>query len=414
MKEEDMTEEDRTVRILRTIPDEPPAPSTIDVARTMADGRRRRRVRRWSGGVALAAVTAVAAGGGTVAVAALRDEAPAPVPSPTATATTPATVAAAPAPLPAGCTVTMLPSGGIRQALVTSGDPSGHYLAGRVYPAAGVHTVLWKDGVLQPRPPMPGADASFDDINSSGVAVGTSFAGDRQQAYVSAGNVMTRLRGGRAVAAAINDAGRIVGTLGDPVFGGVPVLWPSSGAGPVRLALPAGYPFGAAKAIDEDGTVVGLVAKKAREGTGYLWRADGTGRPMPLPTVEGQKASYFWPESISKGWIFGRAVRDSHDGGVRTFASYRYSLATNKYEKLPVQLAPPALGAENGWILGATNDYRPVIIAGSRVVRLPRYNQMKEYEVTALSADGKVAAGYTTDTTDTEGVANRPIVWSCH
>ncbi|WP_250031333.1 hypothetical protein [Paractinoplanes maris] len=402
-----MTEDDRAVRILRTMPDEPPLPSTVDLPRTMAEGRRRRRVRRWSGGVALAAVTAVAAGGGTVAVAALRDG-PAPVPTPTVTATSsPATVAAAPPPVPKDCRVTLLPSGGIKKALVTAGDPSGRYLAGRVYPPTGVHTVFWKDGVLQPVPPMPGADAGFRDINSSGVAVGSSYEGDVQYAYVLTDGAVTRLRGGPAAAGAINDKGVIAGTLGEPGLDGVPVRWKSARATPTKLKLPAGYTTGNADVIGEDGTIVGSVHRKNSEGTAYLWLPDGSGRLLPRPGP----ADFFWADSISNGWLFGRAVDDADDGSTRDFTSYRYSIATGKFVRLATELSPTALGAENGWVAGTSTG--PVVIAGRTVVKLPAYKGMKDYMVTAFSADGKTAAGYTHDSSETEAAANRPLRWTC-
>ena len=324
-------------------------------------------------------------------------------------------MAAAPVPRPTRCAVTLLPTEGIRKALVTAGDPSGRHLAGRVYPEpGGVRTVLWKDGVLQARPAMPGADASYDDINSAGVAVGTSFdAAGHEQAYVSAGGAAVRMPGGRASAAAINDAGVVVGTLGAPVFGGVPARWPSATAAPQRLPLPPGFRGGDALAVGEDGTVVGAVYREQMERTGMLWLADGTNRLMPLPTVDGRRATYFWPESIGDGWVLGRAVRDSADGSRRSFVSYRYRIATGTYERLPVALGPPALGARNGWVLGTTGDHRPVVVAGPAVVRLPAYRAMKEYVVSSFSADGRVAAGYTADTTADEGVANRPLRWTC-
>ncbi|XVU27637.1 hypothetical protein ACQPZJ_11560 [Actinoplanes sp. CA-054009] len=403
-----MSDDDRAVRILRTIPDEPPSPSQIDIPRTMAEGRRRRRARRWSGGVALAAVTAVAAGGGTVAAAAMRGDTPGPVPpSPTVTVST---SAAAVAPALPVCTVKLLPTGTIKKAVVSAGDPSGHYLTGRVYPAKGqVRTVIWKDGTLQSRPSMPGADGTWEDINSAGVAVGTSFKGEEERSYVSTGATVTPLRGGRSTAHAIGEDGRIAGTLGDP-YEGTPAVWPSATAEPVPLPLPPGFRTGEAKAIDDDGTVVGTVAKASGEGTGYLWRPDGSGRLMPLPT----KATLFWPESVSNGWIYGSAVHDEQKSGSRTFASYRYNIASGQYQPLPIDLGPFAAGAANGWVLTTTNGFRPVLVVGQEVVPLPRYNKMSEYVTSALSADGRVAAGYTTDTTSTEAVANRPLMWTCH
>ncbi|MCY1137123.1 hypothetical protein OWR29_03870 [Actinoplanes sp. Pm04-4] len=395
-----MTEDDPAVRILRTMPDEPPLPSTVDVERTMAEGRRRRRTRRWSGGVALVAVTAVAAGGGTLATAALRDE-PAPVkPVP------PVTVASkAPAPVPKNCKVTLLPSGGIKKALVTAGDPTGRYFAGRVYPPSGVHTVLWKDGVLQPVPKMPGDDAGFRAINSSGVAVGSSFEGDQQYGYVLEGGTVTRLKGGPGAPSAIDDSGLIVGSLGDPSMEGTPVKWASSRATPEKLKLPSGYPHADANLIGEDGTIVGAVYQGVGEGTTYLWRPDGTGRLLPRP----KGADYFWTDTISNGWLYGRAVYDSDR--TRDFTSYRYSIATGKYEKLATELSPSAYGAENGWVAGVAVG--PVIIAGKKVVDLPRYQKMREYMITAYSADGKTAAGYSYDNTDSEVAANRPLKWTC-
>ncbi len=221
------------------------------------------------------------------------------------------------------------------------------------------------------------------------------------------------MAGGRAAAAAINDAGVIAGTLGAPFFGGVPVTWPSATAAPVKLPLPAGFTKGDGLAIGEDGTVVGRVYRKTGEGTGYLWLAGGATRLMPPPTVNGGKATYFWPESTSDGWVIGRAVLLGADGGSREFASYRYRISTGRYERLPAQLGPPAIGAENGWVLGVTGTDEPVLIAGAKVVKLPKCKGMKEYVVSSLSADGKVATGHTTDTTATEAVANRPLQWTC-
>ncbi|GID30703.1 hypothetical protein [Paractinoplanes brasiliensis] len=401
-----MTEDDRAVRILRTMADEPLAPSTVDVARTMHEGRRRRRARHWSGGVAVVAVTAVAAGGGTMAVAAMQDAPQPPV-------VTPTTVAAAPTPVPKNCRVTLLPSRGISKALVTAGDPTGRYLAGRVYPPGGVETVLWKDGKLLPAPPMPGADASWDDINSSGLAVGYSNdAKGRQSAYSSrAGG--TRLAGGRAVAVAINDAGVIAGTLAEPHFGGKPARWASDKASPEELPLPAGYIGGDATEIDEDGTIAGRIYRKAGEGHGYLWLPDGTGRLLSPPTVDGKKAAFFWPESIIEGVVYGRTVGDLKDGTVRPSAPFRYTIATGAFERLPGgDLGTPVLGAANGWALGTKGINDAVIAVGDKVVPLPRYQGMREYVVSAFSADGKVAGGYTTDMSD-EDVANRPLVWNC-
>ncbi|MBM2614809.1 hypothetical protein JIG36_04465 [Actinoplanes sp. LDG1-06] len=406
-----MSEDDRAVRILRTLPDEPPAPSTVDLARTITDGKRRRRTRQWSGGVAVAAVTAVAATGGALALR----ETPSPPPLiPPAASKAPVASKAA-VPVPTGCAVALLPTGGIKKALITASDPSGRYQAGRIYPGDDVRTVFWKDGVLQSTPSMPGADASYDDINSAGLAVGTSFEGEEQRAYATDRGTVKQLAGGRAAAAAVNDKGVIVGTLGAPFFDGVPARWASATARPEKLPLPDGYIGGDATVIDEDGTVAGRIYRKVGRLAGYLWRPDGTVSLLPVPPGN----DFFWPESISDGWVYGRAgqdtgVKNGRAGSAREFTSFKYDIAANKYERMPVNMGPPALGAENGRVLGVTEGYSPVIVAGSKIVDLPRYRNLKEYEVTGFSADGKVAVGYTTDTDRTEGVVNRPLRWTCH
>ncbi len=283
-----MTDDEHAVRLLESLREEPAGPSRVDVSRAMAEGRRRRGLRRWSGGVGLVAVTAIAAGGGTVAVQAM-DTGPRPHPSSSGAPATPiATTAAAPPPGPTSCTIKKLPTGGITKALVTAGDPSGHYIAGRVYPPGkGVHTVIWKDGQILKADVVPGSDADINDINAAGVGVGSGFdGGGHVHAYVLRNGAVTKLAGGPADAVAINDAGVIVGAVGQ-LYEGLPARWPSAGGAPVKLAMPTGATVGTAVGIDEDGTVIGTVGSPSTEGTGYLWLPDGTARPMPLPTVAG-------------------------------------------------------------------------------------------------------------------------------
>jgi hypothetical protein len=82
--------------------------------------------------------------GGTLAVSAIDGPRQVPVPrvvlTPAPTggigASAMPSSAAAPAIAPAGCTVSRLPTDGVRKAVVTGGDPSGRLLAGRLYRAS--------------------------------------------------------------------------------------------------------------------------------------------------------------------------------------------------------------------------------------------------------------------------------------
>jgi hypothetical protein len=313
--------------------------------------------------------------------------------------------------VPSGCTVTRLPTGSARKAVLTAGDASGRYLAGRTY-GTSAGPIIWADGKIVARPRMPGEDAGIAGINGSGVAVGSAFIGERQQAYVYRDGRVSELDGQHTAPLAINDAGVIVGAIGE-VLHEAPVRWDSADAKATRLPMPAGMISGRADAIAADGTVVGRIATdSSKTESGYLWLPDGTGRAMEPPEIEGGPADYFWPDSISNGWVAGRAVDDRADGS-RSFTALRYRIADGVYQKLPENVFPNLI-AENGWIAGgpAERDEPPIITAGSEVVRLPRYRTAKEYQISTFSADGRRLGGYTTDM-DGEQVGNEPLLWTC-
>ncbi|WP_433793991.1 hypothetical protein [Actinoplanes sp. CA-252034] len=410
MRDEDEMTDERAVRLLLPLREEPEGPSRIDVRRTMVEGHRRRALRRWSSGAALIALTSVAAGGGTLAATALHEEPPAPRPVVTATAAATPSRAAAPA-VPTGCTVVRLPTDDARKGVLTAGDPTGRYHAGRTYGPAK-SPIIWKDGKILARPRLIGEDPGISDINSSGVAVGSAFIGERQQGYVYRDGRVTELDGQHTTPLAINDAGVVVGAIGE-VLKESPVRWDSPTAKATRLPMPAGMTSGRADGVDEDGTVVGRIAAASREiESGYLWLPDGTGRVMEMPEIEGGPADYFWPESISDGWVAGRAVDDRADGS-RYFTALRYRIADGVYETLPENVFPNLIAA-NGLIAGgpAARDRPPLITAGAEVVELPRYRTAKEYEITTFSADGRRLGGYTTDS-DGGQVGTEPLLWTC-
>ncbi|MGA5303187.1 hypothetical protein ACPCHT_24880 [Nucisporomicrobium flavum] len=394
--------------LLRPLAGEPAGQPRIDVSRAMAQGRRRRLTRWWASGTAIVALTATTAAGGTLAFSAVGR--PGTAPRPVATPA-PSITAAAPLERPKDCTVTRLPTGGVEKALVTGGDPSGHWVVGRTYPAGkddgSRPLVIWKDGKIADTVRIGGQDQSFEDINKRGNAVGYTFEpGVRPYAY-SNGKV-TPIPGGEAVAQAINDDGVVVGSLG-PIYEGLPVRWSSITAQPEKLPVPRGTESGAAIDIDEDGTILGTVSPKGKEGSGYLWLPDGTHRAMPLPKIDGKKATMFWPASIRNGWVVGRSVVDTEQE--RRFEFFRFRIATGRYERLPDDSGMPDRVAANGWIIGTAR--RPVITSdGNVTTELPGYRKAKgrqDYLISSFSDDGRTAAGYSSG----EGVSNHPLLWEC-
>ena len=399
-------ENDGAQRLLEVLRGEPYGVPEYDVDRAMAEGRRRRRLRRWSVTAAVSAVTLVAAGGGTTVATALRDYDRRPQPLPSVAAPAPATQ-------PSGalsCTMSRLPTGDIKKALVTSGDPSGRYLAGRVYPPGErVRTIVWRDGKILSRAAMPGSDASIDDLNSAGVGVGTSYTGDLTKAYVFQDWKFTPLGGENPAATAINDAGVIVGSGGGELVR-YPLRWRSPGAAPEKLPLPRGATEGKASLVDEDGTVVGTVAEPADrgEGSGYLWLPDGTGRTMPLPKVHGRQATMFWPESIGGGMVAGQLVFD--DKTSRRFAAMTYDIGANSYRDLNAGLSSSILLAADGSVLSVTGS-APSIVSGRVTTDLP-IDEGREYQVRHFSRDGRSAAGYSVFSVGNK-TGNEPVRWRC-
>lgn len=135
----------------------------------------------------------------------------------------------------------------------------------------------------------------------------------------------------------------------------------------------------------------------------YLWLPDGTAAAMPLPEVDGVRASFIWPESVRDGWVAGRAGLVTAEE--TRFTPFRYRIATGAYERLPDSAGLPARVAANGWVLSAGPGVS--IVAGTRATKLPAYRGGGDYQMVSISDDGLVAGGHLT-----EG-ENQPLMWRC-
>jgi hypothetical protein len=412
-----MIDDEGAVRLLAPLREEPDPRTAIDVSRAMAEGLRRRRLRRWSSGVAALAVTTVTIGGGTLAVSALRDDPPEPAPSPTVTSTVAsAPTAAAPAGVTA-CTVTRLPTGQVKKAVATAGDPSGRWAAGRLYSTQGhpAKTVIWKDGAIHQQLAMPGADADVVDLTSTGTGIANGYdADDHEMAFLYDNGRFTRLPGTDVSARAINESGVIVGALGTAEQDPLPIRWTSASAAPARLPLPAGATLGSAADLAEDGTVVGVAGPGTNATTGYLWFPDGTGRYLPLPTMrDGKRATSFAPDAIRDGWVSGDAVLETKES--TSFTPMRYRIATGEYEMLPSGIGGASAISSEGWVAGE-GRYAGALAIGSKLVELPAYGAKSTapgavtYDIRAISADGRVVIGYKAG----DNLGNDPLRWTCN
>ncbi len=70
-----------------------------------------------------------------------------------------------------------LPDGYPKQTYAGSGDPTGRYIVGRSYAKDGRPRLAIWDGTQPTMVAMQGSDQGFNDITTSGVAVGSSFVG---------------------------------------------------------------------------------------------------------------------------------------------------------------------------------------------------------------------------------------------
>jgi uncharacterized membrane protein len=419
------------IDLLRSIEDEPPTPSTIDIDRAITSGRRRNQRRGW-GYAGVAVLTAVAVTG--VAVANARTPRTTPElaatkkPSAPPAYTIPGTPGwtAPAATLPSSCTIQRLPAGdNAPMALVSGGDPTGAYLVGRSYPKGGGYVAtVWHNGKAI-KVDLPGdMEESLRDANSSGTAVGWSYTGTSDAdtgpvPYAYVGGKILKLPGvQRGSADAVNEAGAIVGDdasapAGDA--GSHALMWPSATAKPVKLPVPAGVQASTATDIDEDGTTVGNLDLK----TPYVWFPDGKHHALPMPTVAGKKAASARVFSIRGGWAIG--VADDNAAGAKAggpdgkIYPVGWNVRTGESKVFAdFDSRADAVNAQ-GWQVGINKAGYAVLTAadGRTVTKLPALADHEPGDLTNIanfiSDDGRTIAGQSDNASDVIQAA----VWHC-
>jgi hypothetical protein len=400
-----MESEDRyAATLLRPLAREPRAPSTVDISRAVADGERRRRLELVVRAGASTAVAALVLVGGWAAVAPrLSADRTGPPPSSPAVVPPSASPSASAPPAPPACTIERLPvpAGHPPKSIVTGADPTGRYIVGRSYPGGLSHPVLiWHDRQVR-QVSMPGSDQEFNDITSTGVAVGTSYVGaDSEQtaAWVYRDGRLTRLAGGVAQAFGINEKEAIVGSVN-----GKPAMWPTPTSPPTMLAMPGPGWEGYAAGIDEDGTIVGRMDVAAKPvDLGFVWRPDGRLEQLAVPTVRGAPADTYTADAIRDGQVVGWSARD--EGSTRFIEAPHWNLRTGQVTS--VQGRADAVN-RMGWTVSGNE-----LNAGGTIVELPHLGtaspEARTYALT-ISDDGGTIAGQA-PLPDSEPVA---VVWTC-
>jgi hypothetical protein len=407
-----LSDEEYGAALLRPLDREPTRPSTVDVMRAVEDARRYRRRAGLAGVAGVVAATALVVTGGVTVVGWGR-QAPTAVgtrpPAASAMVTPPSPSPSAPAG-PTACTMQRLPvpAGQPPKSVVTGGDPTGRYILGRSYPGGQSHPLLiWDNGQVR-TVAMQGDDQELVDITSTGtVAVGSSFIGDKQVAWVYRDGVTSRLPGGdNAYASGVNDQGVIAGAIGDE-----PAMWRSATSAPTMLSLPGPGWTGSVDGIDEDGTMVGEVmdGQDLNSRVGYLWHPDGTGERLPVPVANGKPVTSYLARAIRGDWAVGWASQDAGRG--TDIYAPRWNLRTGEVDVTSFPGVADAINAQ-GWIAGEVR-FSAAVGGGGAPLALPDLGSDEPAAANiayTVSDDGAVSAGQV-QSANGDPVA---VEWHCH
>ncbi|GAA0954001.1 hypothetical protein [Virgisporangium aurantiacum] len=288
--------------------------------------------------------------------------------------------------------------------IVTGVDPSGRYVAGRGYPADPWsdlirYPVIW-DGGVPTAVPIPGIDQNLNDVNSAGVAVGTSYDPDSWEPLSPWAYVDGRLRPLPGVesgdASGINEHGAVSGNRAD----GVPVWWPSPTSDPRKLPSPDGALWVRTFDIDDDGTIVGVFVDRDDHDRGIAWLPDGTFTVLSPPAGLGPATAAF---NIRNGWISGWA--GSPTGPV----TVRWHLRSGATDVIP-QFRYVSVGVNAaGWLAGSGMTGSALLVSDTGDLSLPGLVDEPDDIALGLSDSGRVIGG---QATDKEGQL-RAVRWIC-
>jgi hypothetical protein len=237
--------------------------------------------------------------------------------------------------------------------LIAAVDHTGRYTLQEVRQGDKTTAVVRKDGVKVSQVPIPARDGGDCAINAKGefTAIIADHSKDRLilTSYVYTDGKLAKLKSG-AVANAIADDGRIAGAVGR-----VPAIWQRPATPPEELEVPRGE-LAQVMDLDQAGTILGYANSEAAE-FANLWLPDGSSRTIPV--AQGQRSPSV--SGIANGWVVGYDSRNS----------FRYHVATEKYEALPAQILHPHAVASNGTVAGDGTDGNLYVLSDGVASKLP-------------------------------------------
>ena len=173
--------------------------------------------------------------------------------------------------------------------------------------------LIWNSGVVS-QLPLPAGQTTGDanDINSSGVAVGSANSGSNQRGVIyqgGTGNFITQTGPGGTIlitAFSINDSGRAVGQGIDPnnAARNVGFVYESSNNTAFEVGALPGMNGALAFDVSNAGHVVGSSMLNQGSGMPFIWTGGGGMQAIPLPVGTSQGSAR---GVNSAGWAVGTA-----------------------------------------------------------------------------------------------------------
>lgn len=173
--------------------------------------------------------------------------------------------------------------------------------------------IVWQNGVVS-QLPLPAGETLGDanDVNASGVAVGSINSGTLQRAAIYSGataTVITQTTSGGSfftTAFGINDSGRIAGIGIDPsnAARNVGMVYDIGSGSAIEIGALPGLNGAIAFGISNGGHVVGSSMLNQGSGSPFIWTQSGgmTAIPLPIGTTQGSARAV-----NSSGWAVGTA-----------------------------------------------------------------------------------------------------------
>jgi hypothetical protein len=236
--------------------------------------------------------------------------------------------------------------------------------------------VIWQNGAVSPLP-MPAGETLGDanDVNASGVAVGSVNSGSLQKAvYYSGGNAtfisQTAPNGSFFTTAfGINDSGRVVGAGIDPnnAARNVGMVYDIGGGSAFEVGALDGANGALAFGVSNAGHVVGSSMLNQGSGLPFIWSQSGgmTAIPLPAGTSQGSARGV-----NSAGWVVGNAssafaIPFLYDGA----ATYRLAdlIPAGTGWDLSTNTSSSALGISDGNVIVGTGVYNGAVHAYAMV-----------------------------------------------